>query len=126
MVYFNQTHGMGQIRNNTKLHILNKDELGLLGFEIYNELVDRHIVVKTMWCKKAKFIMKIPRNIPIWDGLLFIEFDNISSQLLIKHGSLFGVFFGETLLEQIKCSEFSDLHELVNTICDKIVLFHRS
>jgi hypothetical protein len=106
--------------------MLNKDELGPLGGEIYNELAERHIVVKTMWYTKTKFIMKIPRNVPIWDGLLFIEFDRISSQLLIKRRSLFGVFFGETLLEQIKCSEFDDLHKLINIICDKIVLFYRS
>jgi hypothetical protein len=101
-------------------NLLQTKDLTTLCGDIYNALSDRQIAVKTMWYMHEKCIMKIPRRIPIRDGVLLIIFWRTTSCLEIKYQSVLGKLFGQLLLDKIDCHKFSDLESLVRYVSNKI------
>ncbi|MDR0608537.1 MAG: hypothetical protein LBG58_00315 [Planctomycetaceae bacterium] len=104
--------------------MLKLNDISALEFEIYNKLSDKRITVKTMLLSAGISFLKIPRKIPLWDGVLMVVFHRKTSLIEIKHQSVFGSFFGEQVLDNIDCLEFESLNMLVDCICEKIYNFY--
>ena len=106
--------------------MLNKDKLKTIGGDIYNELSDRKIMVKTVWYFPGKIVMKIPLRMPIRDGIIFIEIPNDYSNLILIHQSFWGSFFGKRILAHVEIEHYNDLNSIVTYVCDIVeASFHK-
>jgi len=100
-------------------------DLTTLGGDIYNALSERHIVCRTMLYSQGKWTMKIPKKIPIRDGILKVTYYNANCSIEIMWHSVFGVWIKSKILDTIDCLVFSDYEHLVREVCDKIESFYR-
>ena len=99
---------------------MEKTELLTIGGDIYNALSKRRFNCKTMLYTQGKWILKIPRKIPIRDGVLRITYYDANSLLEISWHSVFGVWFKNVILDTIDCTSYADLDQLICEVCNKI------